>query len=97
MTALGFGDKSSAPEHYPLPKDIEKISKAQRLEYLHGISEKVVDSFIFQSGEEVQKLVDGVLTEHAGANPPIKSVILSARGLTGKKQNGGRVVAQLCI
>ena len=63
MTVLGFEDKSNAPEHYPLPKDIEKTRKAQRLEYLHGISEKVVDSFIFQSGEEVQKLVDGVLTE----------------------------------
>ena len=63
MTVLGFEDKSSAPEHYPLPKDIEKTIKAQRLEYLHGISEKVVDSFIFQSGEEVQRLVDGVLTE----------------------------------
>ena len=57
MTLLGF-----APEHYPLPKDIEKMRKSQRLEHLHGISEKVVDSFIFQSGE-VQKLVDGVLTE----------------------------------
>ena len=40
-----------------------KMRKAQKLEYLHGMSEKVVDSFIFQSAEEMQKLVDGVLTE----------------------------------
>lgn len=63
MTVLGFADKSSAPAHYPLPKDIEKMRKAEKLEFLHGISEKVVDSFIFQSGEKLQKLMDGVLTE----------------------------------
>lgn len=63
MTVLGFADKSSAPAHYPLPKDIKKMRKAEKLEFLHGISEKVVDSFIFQSGEKLQKLMDGVLTE----------------------------------
>ena len=63
MTVLGFADKSSAPAHYSLPKDMEKMRKAEKLELLHGICEKVVDSFIFQSGEELQKLVDGVLTE----------------------------------
>ena len=63
MTVLGFADKSSAPAHYPLPKDIEKMRKAEKLEFLHGISEKVVDSFIFQSGEKLQKLMAGVLTE----------------------------------
>ena len=63
MSVLGFANKSSAPEHYPLPKDMEKLRKAQKLEYLHGLSEKVVDSFVFQSGEQVQKLVDGVLTK----------------------------------
>lgn len=61
--SVGFADKSSAPAHYPLPKDMEKMRKAEKLEFLHGISEKVVHSFIFQSGEELQKLVDGVLTE----------------------------------
>ena len=55
MTVLGFADKSSAPEHYPLPEDMEKLRKAQKLEYLHG-SEKEVDSFIFQSEEQMQKL-----------------------------------------
>lgn len=63
MTVLGFADKSSAPAHYPLLKDMEKMRKAEKIEFLHTISEKVVDSFIFQSGEELQKLVDGVLTE----------------------------------
>ena len=63
MTVLGFADKSSALAHYPLPKDKEKMRKAEKLEFLHTISEKVVDFFIFQSGEELQKLVDGVLTE----------------------------------
>lgn len=56
MTVLEFAEKSSAPEHYPLPEDMEKLRKAQKLEYLHGISEKEVDSFIFQSEEQVQKL-----------------------------------------
>lgn len=56
MTVLGFADKSSAPEHYPLPEHMEKLREAQKLEYLHGISEKEVDSFIFQSEEQEQKL-----------------------------------------
>lgn len=56
MTVLGFPEKSSAPEHYPLPEDMEKLRKAQKLEYLYGISEKEVDSFIFQSEEQIQKL-----------------------------------------
>lgn len=56
MTVLGFAEKSSAPEHYPLPEDMEKLRKAQKLEYLYGISEKEVDSFIFQSEEQIQKL-----------------------------------------
>ena len=42
---------------------MEKMRKAEKLEFLHGISEKVVHTLIFQSGEELQKLVDGVLTE----------------------------------
>lgn len=63
MKVLGFTDKTSAPAHYPLPKDMMKMRKAQKLECLHEISEKVVDSFIFQSGAEVQNLVDEVLTE----------------------------------
>ena len=42
---------------------MEKMRKAEKLEFLHGISEKVVDSFIFQLGEKLQKLMDGVLTE----------------------------------
>lgn len=55
---------NQVPQHTtPLPKDMEKMRKAEKLEFLHGISEKVVHSFIFQSGEELQKLVDGVLTE----------------------------------
>ena len=56
MTVLGFADKSSAPEHYPLPEDMENLRKAQKIEYLYGISEKEVDSFIFQSEEQIQKL-----------------------------------------
>ena len=39
------------------------MRKAEKLEFLHTISEKVVNSFILQSREELQKLVDGVLTE----------------------------------
>jgi len=63
MTVLGFADKTSAPTNYPLPTGMEKMRKAERLDYLNEVSSKVVDAFIFQSSAEVNDLVDGVLSE----------------------------------
>lgn len=63
MTVLAFADKASAPANYPLPADMEKMGKAQKLDCLNEISAKVVDAFVFQSSVEVNNLVDGVLTE----------------------------------
>lgn len=63
MTVLGFADKASAPANYPLPADMEKMGKAQKLDCLNEISAKVVDAFVFHSSVEVNNLVDGVLTD----------------------------------
>ena len=60
MTVLGFADNTSAPANYILPTDMEKMRKAQKLDCLHEISAKVVDTFIFQSSVEVNDLVDGL-------------------------------------
>ena len=57
---------------------MEKMRNAEKLEFSHGISEKVVHSFIFQSGEELQKLVDGVLTEEE--NDILQQQELTAEG-----------------
>ena len=63
MTVLGFPDKNGSPANYHLPTSMEKMRKAQKLDYLHKISAKVVDAFLFQSSEEVNNLIDGVLAE----------------------------------
>ena len=63
MTVLGFADKTSAPANYPLPTGMEKMRKAEKLDYLNEISSKVVDAFVFRSNAEVNDLVGGVLSE----------------------------------
>ena len=43
MKVLGFADKTSAPANYPLPTGMEKMRKAEKLDYLNEISSKVND------------------------------------------------------
>lgn len=62
MTVLGFADKTSTPANCPLPTGMEKMSKAEKLDYLNKIS-TVVDAFVFQSSVELNDLVNGVLSE----------------------------------
>ena len=57
---LGFTDKSSEPANYELQENMEK--KTRKLDCPHEISAKVVDEFVFNSGE-VNGLIDRVLTE----------------------------------
>ena len=62
MKVLGFTDKSSEPANYKLPENMMKMRKTRKLNCLHEISAKVVDEFVFNSGE-VNGLIDRVLTE----------------------------------
>ena len=63
MKELGFTDKSSEPANYKLPENVMKMRKTRKLNCLHEISAKVVDEFVFNSGPEVNGLIDRVLTE----------------------------------
>jgi len=63
MTVLEFADKTSTPANCPLPTGMEKMSKAEKLDYLNKISSTVVDAFVFQSSVELNDLVNGVLSE----------------------------------
>ena len=63
MKVLGFTDKSSEPANYKLPENMMKMRKTKKLNCLHKISAKVVDGFVFNSGAEVNELIDRVLTE----------------------------------
>ena len=63
MKVLGFTDKSSEPANYKLPENMMKMRKTRKLNCLHEISAKVVDEFVFNSGAEVNGLIDRVLTE----------------------------------
>ena len=58
---LGFTDKSSEPANYKLPENMMKMRKTWKFNCLHQISAKVVDEFVFNSGE-VNGLIDRVLT-----------------------------------
>ena len=62
MKVLGFTDNSSEPANYKLPENMTKMRKTRKLNCLHEISVKVVDEFVFNSGE-VNGLIDRVLTE----------------------------------
>ena len=63
MKVLGFTDKSSEPANYKLPENIMSTRKTKKLICLHKTSAKVVDEFVFNSGAEVNGLIDKVLTE----------------------------------
>ena len=63
MKVLGFTDKSSEPANYKLPENMKKMRKTRKLNRLHEISAKVVDEFVFNSGAEVNGLIDRVLME----------------------------------
>ena len=62
MKVLGFTDTSSEPANYKLPENMMKMRKTRKLNCLHEISAKVVDEFVFNSGE-VNGLIDRVLTQ----------------------------------
>jgi len=59
MNILGFESKTGKPSKFILPPDIGKLQKSKKLELLHELSAKVVDSFIFQ---DCSHLVDRILT-----------------------------------
>ena len=63
MKELGFSDKSSEPANYELPGNMKKMTKTKKLDCLHEMSAKVVDEFVFNSGAEMNGLIDRVLTE----------------------------------
>lgn len=63
MVVLGFSDKTSGLTKYPLPSNMDKMRKSQKLNLLCEISAKVVDTFVFQSGSDISNFVDGVLSE----------------------------------
>lgn len=44
MVVLGFSDKTSGPTKYPLPSNMDKMRKSQKLKLLSEISAKVVDT-----------------------------------------------------
>ena len=63
MKVLGFTGKSSEPANYKLPQNMMKMRKTRKFDCLQEISAKVVDEFVFNSGAEVNRLIDRVLME----------------------------------
>lgn len=59
MKVLGFTDKSSKPQTIN-SQDMMKMTKTKTLNCLHEISAKVVDEFVFNSGADVNGLIDRV-------------------------------------
>ena len=61
MSVLGFTDKGSQPIKFPLPVDIPRQSRVQRLEYLNKAASLIVDKFVFND-DSVSRLLDDILT-----------------------------------
>ena len=61
MSVLGFSEKGSQPPKFPLPVDIAKQSRVQRLEYLNKTVALILDKFVFND-DSVSRLLDDMLT-----------------------------------
>ena len=61
ISVLGFTDKPRQPTKFPLPVDIAKESRVQRLEYLNKAASLIVDKVVFNY-DSVRRLLDDILT-----------------------------------
>lgn len=61
ISALWFTDKPRQPTKFPLPVDIAKQSRVQRLEYLNKAASLIVDKVVFNY-DSVRRLLDDILT-----------------------------------
>ena len=62
MSVLGFANKSGALAKHTLPKNLQALKKAEKLDCLREMSAKVVDEFVFQHSAIVNDLVNHVVT-----------------------------------
>ena len=60
ISVLGFTDKPRQPTKFPLPVDIAKQSRVQRLEYLNKAASLIVDKVVFNY-DSVRRLLDDIL------------------------------------
>lgn len=63
MTVLGMESKESLPTNVDLPPNLKELSKCEKLKYLHELSAKVVDTFVFNSRSSIKFVIDSVLTQ----------------------------------
>ena len=60
---LGIENKSGCPTKFKLPSSMNLLTKSEKLDLLHELAEKVIDTFVFEQCSSVDAIVDTVLTE----------------------------------
>jgi hypothetical protein len=73
---LGFEDKSGKPTKFDLPSRMDLLKKSEKLDCLHELAGKVVDTFVFEQCSSVDAIVNTVLTEQE------KETLLNQQQLT---------------
>lgn len=63
MTVLGMESKASLPTKIDFPPNLKELSKSEKLKYLHDLSAKVVDTFVFKSNSSINYVIGSVLTQ----------------------------------
>lgn len=65
---LGFENKTGKPTKFNLPPRMDLLKKSEKLNCLHELAGKVVDTFVFDQGSSVDAIVNTVVTEQEKEN-----------------------------
>ena len=65
---LGFENKTGKPTKFNLPPRMDLLKKSEKLNCLHELADKVVDTFVFDQGSSVDAIVNTVVTEQEKEN-----------------------------
>ena len=65
---LGFENKTGKPTKFNLPPRMDLLKKLEKLNCLHELAGKIVDTFVFDQGSSVDAIVNTVVTEQEKEN-----------------------------
>ena len=66
MKIIGFESKDGDPANFPMPKNVDMMTKAEKLNYLLEMSAKIVDELVY-TNSSVEILTSGIIKEQERA------------------------------
>ncbi|XP_031570760.1 uncharacterized protein LOC116305066, partial [Actinia tenebrosa] len=61
MKVVGINDKCSSPTEFPMPEDMAKASKEQKLHYLHKAAAKIIDELVLEESTGINDICNQII------------------------------------